>query len=166
MLAIRLRRGELLRGRVFARTSATAAAVNRCDGPWLDLAATLSPGLLELNIAAEPLERHLPSDVVDDKDALPLVRPLRALEHRLRRAGTLGQRVLDVRHSHSDLVLLAHFDVGRLGRIYRGRLEVVPNGMECRAGAVGKTAAEFQFPHFVAYPESVRSTTVHLSMNR
>lgn len=161
MLAIRLRRGKLLGGRVLARTSATAAAVNGRDGPWLDLAAALSPGLLELNVTAEPFERHLTGDIVDDQDTLPLVGPLRALEHRVRRAGAL-----DVRHSHSDLVLLAHFDVGRLGRIYRGRLEVVPNGMECRARAAGKTAAEFQFPHFVAYPESVRSTTVHLSMNR
>lgn len=138
MLAIRLRlrRGEFLRGRMLARSSTTtAAAVDRGDGPWLDLAAPFGSGLLELDVTAEPLERHLTGDVVDDQDTLPLVWPLRALEHRVRRTGALGQRVLDVRHSHSDLVLLPHFDVGRLGRIYRGRLEVVPNGMERRAGA-------------------------------
>lgn len=125
-----------------------------------------APGLLELYVAAEPLEGHLPRDVVDNQDALPVVRPLRALEHCVRRARVLGQRVLDVRNGDGDLVLLAHFDVRRLGRVYRGRLEVVPNGMECRAGAAGETAAELEFPHFVAYPESVGSTTVHLSMNR
>lgn len=133
MLAIRLRlrRGEFLRGRMLARSSTTtAAAVDRGDGPWLDLAAPFGSGLLELDVTAEPLERHLTGDVVDDQDTLPLVWPLRALEHRVRRTGAL-----DVRHSHSDLVLLPHFDVGRLGRIYRGRLEVVPNGMERRAGA-------------------------------
>lgn len=135
MLAIRLRLrwGELLRGRMLARTSTTAAAVDGGDGSRLDFAASFSSGLLELDVAAELLERHLAGDVVEDQDTLPLVRPLRALEHRVRRAGALGQRVLDVRHSHSDLVLLPYFDVGRLGRIYRGRLEVVPNGMECRA---------------------------------
>lgn len=133
MLAIRLwlRRGELLRWRMLARSSTTTAAtVDGGDGPWLDFAASFGSGLLELDVTAEPLERHLAGDVVDDQDTLPLVRPLRALEHRVRRAGAL-----DVRHSHSDLVLLPHFDVGRLGRIYRRRLEVVPNGMECRAGA-------------------------------
>lgn len=130
MLAIRLRlrRGELLRRRMLARTSTTAAAVDGGDGSRLDFAASFSSGLLQLNVAAELLERHLAGDVVEDQDTLPLVRPLRALEHRVRRAGAL-----DVRHSHSDLVLLPYFDVGRLGRIYRGRLEVVPNGMECRA---------------------------------
>lgn len=113
-VGLRLGRRELLRGRVLARTrtTATAATVNGRDGPRLDLAAAFRPGLLELYVAAEPLEGHLPRDVVDNQDALAVVWPLRALEHRVRRARILGQRVLDVRNGDGDLVLLAHFDVG------------------------------------------------------
>lgn len=127
-VGLRLGRRELLRGRVLARpcsTATTAATVDGRDGPRLDLAAAFRPGLLELYVAAEPLEGHLARDVVDHQDALAIVRPLRALEHRVRRARVLGQRVLDVRNGDGDLVLLADFDVRRLGRVYRGRLEVV-----------------------------------------